>query len=198
MPVNYTVAGAIVSNTANIYDAPAVQLLANNIVFTNTERGRISSSSDDFAALVITGQGVRVVNELNGIINSFDFNLTGLGITGSAFADSIDNFGGIYGKVLLGTASGALTDNGGQVNSVLPNVWKIQDAADFNGDGFTDVLWRNDNGQLSQWLGSASGRLIDNGAVVNQFVPQRGRSQGQATSTATGAPISSGAMTAGS
>ncbi len=71
----------------------------------------------------------------------------------------------------LGTASGALTDNGALVNQFVPNAWKIQDAADFNGDGFADVLWRNDNGQLSQWLGSASGRLIDNGAVVNQFVP---------------------------
>ena len=71
----------------------------------------------------------------------------------------------------LGTASGALTDNGALVNQFVPNAWKIQDAADFNGDGFADVLWRNDNGQLSQWLGSASGRLIDNGTVVNQFVP---------------------------
>ncbi len=71
----------------------------------------------------------------------------------------------------LGTASGALIDNGTNVNQLVPNAWKIQDAADFNGDGFADVLWRNDNGQLSQWLGSASGRLIDNGAVVNQFVP---------------------------
>ena len=71
----------------------------------------------------------------------------------------------------LGTASGALIDNGAVVNQFVPNAWKIQDAADFNGDGFADVLWRNDNGQLSQWLGSASGRLIDNGAIVNQFVP---------------------------
>ena len=78
----------------------------------------------------------------------------------------------------LGTASGALTDNGGVVGQFVPNAWKIQDAADFNGDGFADVLWRNDNGQLSQWLGSASGRLIDNGAVVNQFVPLAWKIQG--------------------
>ncbi|WP_295530708.1 FG-GAP-like repeat-containing protein [Novosphingobium sp. Chol11] len=78
----------------------------------------------------------------------------------------------------LGTASGGFTDNGTLVNQFVPSAWKIQDAADFNGDGFADVLWRNDNGQLSQWLGSATGRLIDNGAVVNQFVPNAWKIQG--------------------
>ncbi len=71
----------------------------------------------------------------------------------------------------LGSANGGLIDNGVNVNQMVPNAWKISGTGDFNGDGFDDVLWRNDNGQLSEWLGSANGRLIDNGAVVNQFVP---------------------------
>ncbi|WP_295529992.1 VCBS repeat-containing protein [Novosphingobium sp. Chol11] len=71
----------------------------------------------------------------------------------------------------LGTANGGLSDNFANVNSFVPTSWKVAEIADFNGDGFADVLWRNDNGQLSEWLGSASGRLIDNGSVVNQIVP---------------------------
>ncbi len=78
----------------------------------------------------------------------------------------------------LGSASGALIDNGVNVNQFVPNAWKIAGTGDFNGDGFSDVLWRNDNGQLSEWLGSTGGRLIDNGAVVNQFVPTAWRIQG--------------------
>ncbi len=78
----------------------------------------------------------------------------------------------------LGSASGALIDNGAVVNEIVPTAWKIAGTGDFNGDGFADVLWRNDNGQLSEWTGSASGRLIDNGAVVSQFVPLAWKIQG--------------------
>ncbi len=71
----------------------------------------------------------------------------------------------------LGTASGGFTDNGVVAGQFVPTAWKIAGTGDFNGDGFADVLWRNDNGQLSEWTGSASGKLNDNGGVVNQFVP---------------------------
>ncbi|MBY0393323.1 MAG: VCBS repeat-containing protein [Novosphingobium sp.] len=70
-----------------------------------------------------------------------------------------------------GQTNGGLADNGGVVNQSVPTEWKIAATHDFNGDGFTDVLWRNANGRLSEWLGSASGRLIDNGGIVNQVVP---------------------------
>ena len=71
----------------------------------------------------------------------------------------------------LGTANGGLFDNGGVVNQVVPNAWKIAGTGDFNGDGRSDIMWRNDNGQMSEWLGSANGALIDNGGIVNQIVP---------------------------
>ncbi len=70
----------------------------------------------------------------------------------------------------LGTANGGLVDNGGVVNQFVALEWKIQGTGDFNGDGRDDIAWRNDNGQLSEWLGTANGGLIDNGGVVNQFV----------------------------
>ena len=39
---------------------------------------------------------------------------------------------------------------------------------DFNGDGRDDILWRNDNGLLTDWLASGSGGFVTNGgATVN-------------------------------
>ena len=71
----------------------------------------------------------------------------------------------------LGSASGRLIDNGAVVNQLVPLDWRIQGTGDFNGDGRADILWRNVSGQLSQWLGNANGSFTDNGAVVNQTVP---------------------------
>jgi hypothetical protein len=42
---------------------------------------------------------------------------------------------------------------------------------DYNGDGREDILWRNVDGQLSNWLGTAAGGFISNGAVAGTSVP---------------------------
>jgi Ca2+-binding RTX toxin-like protein len=78
----------------------------------------------------------------------------------------------------LGTANGGFTGNGGIVNQTVGNDWKIAGTADFNGDGFSDILWRNTNGQLSQWLGAANGGFTGNGSIVNQFVANAWKIQG--------------------
>ena len=50
-----------------------------------------------------------------------------------------------------------------------PTSWKVAGVGDFNGDGRDDILWRNDNGQLSNWLGQANGGFVANdaNALVN-------------------------------
>ena len=49
--------------------------------------------------------------------------------------------------------------------------WGCACAADFNGDGEDDVLWRHDNGQLTQWLGQPNGGFADNGSNSSTNVP---------------------------
>jgi hypothetical protein len=54
---------------------------------------------------------------------------------------------------------------GGEV--VGPNMgptWHVIDAGDFNGDGRSDILWQNDNGQAAIWL--MSGTNLIGGAMV--------------------------------
>jgi Ca2+-binding RTX toxin-like protein len=78
--------------------------------------------------------------------------------------------------ILWRNDSGALTDwlgqaNGGYIandtNALIYNIptsWKVAGLADFNGDGRADILWRNDEGALTDWLGEANGRFVANDA----------------------------------
>jgi RTX calcium-binding nonapeptide repeat (4 copies) len=42
---------------------------------------------------------------------------------------------------------------------------------DFNGDGRSDVLWRNGFGTVGEWVGQSSGGFVGNAANVNVTVP---------------------------
>jgi hypothetical protein len=71
----------------------------------------------------------------------------------------------------LGTASGGFTQNDANAFANVPTSWKVAGTGDFNGDGRDDILWRNDNGQLSDWLGQANGGFINNDANAFTTVP---------------------------
>jgi hypothetical protein len=44
----------------------------------------------------------------------------------------------------------------------------VASTGDFNGDGYDDLLWRHDNGTISNWLGSSTGdfQINDSNAIV--------------------------------
>ena len=64
----------------------------------------------------------------------------------------------------LGTATGGFTPNNANAALLVETSWKIVGTGDFNGDGRDDILWRNDDGTLSDWLGTASGGYTPNNA----------------------------------
>jgi hypothetical protein len=46
----------------------------------------------------------------------------------------------------------------------------LQDAInDFNGDGRSDILWRNETGHLAEWLGQAGGTFAYNSNAAYQL-----------------------------
>ncbi|MCA1654765.1 MAG: FG-GAP-like repeat-containing protein, partial [Sphingomonadales bacterium] len=71
----------------------------------------------------------------------------------------------------LATASGGFTPNDANAGASVPVSWHVVGTGDFNGDGRADILWRNDNGQLSDWLATASGGFISNDANAGTSVP---------------------------
>ena len=68
----------------------------------------------------------------------------------------------------MSQADGGFVDNG--VNAYIngPASWHIAGTSDYNGDGRDDVLWRNDNGTVTEWLGQINGGFADNG--VNAYI----------------------------
>ncbi len=71
--------------------------------------------------------------------------------------------------------------------------WHIVGTGDFNGDGRDDILWRNTDGSLTNWLGQANGSHANN-ASASTSVATSWHIAGPATSTAMSATTFSGAM----
>jgi FG-GAP-like repeat len=61
-------------------------------------------------------------------------------------------------------ASGPGLIGGAAVGPNTGPTWHVIDAGDFNGDGRSDILWQNDNGQAAIWL--MSGTNLIGGAMV--------------------------------
>jgi hypothetical protein len=62
----------------------------------------------------------------------------------------------------LGQANGGFASNFANAHVAVDNSWHIAGTGDFNGDGRDDVLWRNDSGAVTNWLGQANGGFVGN------------------------------------
>ena len=71
----------------------------------------------------------------------------------------------------LGQSNGAFVGNVGNLNVTVPNGFHIVGTGDFNGDGRTDILWRGDDGSVSDWLGQPNGAFVSNVGNLNITVP---------------------------
>jgi hypothetical protein len=65
----------------------------------------------------------------------------------------------------LGQANGGFALNDAAAYTTAPTSWRVAGVGDFNGDGRDDILWRNDNGALTDWLGQANGGFAINNAA---------------------------------
>ena len=64
----------------------------------------------------------------------------------------------------LGTATGGFVGNAANSYNNPGVGWSVAGSGDFNGDGRDDVLWRNSNGDVTNWLGTATGGFVGNAA----------------------------------
>ena len=71
----------------------------------------------------------------------------------------------------LGAANGGFIDNVANASTHVPTQWHIAGTGDFNGDNRDDILWRHDDGRITNWLGLANGGFADNAANGSTAVP---------------------------
>lgn len=57
----------------------------------------------------------------------------------------------------LGQPNGGFVSNGTIAGAQVATSWTITGVGDFNGDSFSDVLWRSNTGELLYWLGQPNG-----------------------------------------
>src|SRR5205814_386957 len=90
------------------------------------------------------------------------------GFTFSLSGNTLTYAGGSL--ALASTISGSLVASAA-VNGVQLMLSPIHDASnDFNGDGRSDILWRNDTGQITDWLGTSTGGFLSS-TTFSTFVP---------------------------
>jgi hypothetical protein len=64
----------------------------------------------------------------------------------------------------LGQANGAFANNFSNFNVIASSNWQIAGFGDFNGDGRNDILWRSNDGTVSDWLANPNGGFTTNGS----------------------------------
>jgi hypothetical protein len=81
----------------------------------------------------------------------------------------------------LGASNGGFFDNAHNAYETVPTTWHVASVGDFNGDGRDDILWRNDDGRMSDWLGATNGGFFDNAANAYTSVPTNWHVEPQAS-----------------
>ena len=114
--------------------------------FQDTAAGLSGDTITDFSV------GDRIIIS-NATLANFTFSVTGNTLTYSG--GSLTFTSPLSGPLIARAAVGG----GVELSIAGPDA-----ANDFNGDGRSDVLWRHDNGQLSNWLGQANGGFVGNDA----------------------------------
>nr|NUR36741.1 hypothetical protein [Sphingomonas sp.] len=96
-------------------------------------------------------------------VSGFQFNLTGHTLTYSGGSLTLDTI--TAGTIVAHAAAG-----GGVELSIATLVAPAGHAGDFNGDHRDDLMWRNDNGALTDWLGTTAGGFTPNGSNLLEVV----------------------------
>jgi hypothetical protein len=62
----------------------------------------------------------------------------------------------------LSTPGGGFASNAANSYTSVDSSWHIVGIGDFDGDNRSDILWRNDSGRVTNWLGQANGGFASN------------------------------------
>lgn len=98
------------------------------------------------------------------VVGTGDFNGDGRGdVLWGADDGTITNW--------LGQSNGSFFGNWDNFNNSIVTSWNVAGTGDFNGDGRDDILWRNNDGRITEWLATANGSFTDNSSVATYSMP---------------------------
>ena len=81
----------------------------------------------------------------------------------------------------LAKPNGGFVSNDANSWAIIPNSWQIVETGDYNGDGRDDILWRNSNGALTNWLAHGNGSFTSNDFNALAVIPTAWHVQGPDT-----------------
>lgn len=70
----------------------------------------------------------------------------------------------------LAQPDGTFTGNTASFSAAFNASWHVAGVGDFNGDGVSDILWRNDDGTVTDWLGQSDGTFVSNQQALHTQV----------------------------
>lgn len=137
----------------------------DDILWRNTQTGNVT----DWLAQENGGFAGNTQYALNNASQSWHIVGTG-DFNGDGFADIL--WQSDSGEVTnwLGNANGGFSGNIAQSDNHIDAGWHVVEVGDFNGDGFSDVMWQNDNGTVTDWLGHTNGTFTGNIANADNHV----------------------------
>jgi len=71
----------------------------------------------------------------------------------------------------LAQGGGGFVSNDANAWAMISTNWHVVGTGDYNGDGKDDVLWRRDDGALTNWLAGPNGSFVSNDAHAWHDVP---------------------------
>jgi len=71
----------------------------------------------------------------------------------------------------LAKDGGGFVSNDANAWAMISTDWHVVGTGDYNGDGKDDVLWRRDDGALTNWLAGPNGSFVSNDAHAFNHVP---------------------------
>lgn len=120
-----------------------------------------------------TPAGGYVVNDANALVTTVgsDWKVVGIGdFNGDGMSDILwrNNSGQL--SDWLGRPNGSFAPNDTNALQMIGTDWKVAGTGDFNGDHRDDIVWRNDSGEFSEWLGQTNGGFVSNGGIAGAQV----------------------------
>lgn len=173
-PLDWTLLGALDLNADGaadmVYISPANQVRAlmatPNRTCANLSGGTLPTGYRPLKFADFTGnqRGDILLRNASGQIRLYTLNGSGL---------ALPPYTGAADDPLASCTSSTLT----LANSIvsLPTVdssWEFYSAADLNGDGINDIVWRQNNGTLSVWIMGSGGRVVS--TIANAGVAPSG------------------------